>query len=118
MLYTVEQGKHEEAVIKQCMRENKPLPKKIQNAPELALGLYLYWGAFWDLDTCRPTGDGVVHPIPWYAIEHWAVVNELDQDQHESLHYIIRQLDNAFIKKKTALIQAEIKTKQSLLKRL
>lgn len=111
----MEQGKHEEAVIKQCMRENKPLPKKIRNAPELWLGLHLYWAAFWDLDTCRPTGDGVVNPIPWYAIDHWAVENNLTVNQKESLHFIIREVDNAFIEKKQFMLKAQMKNKQPLL---
>jgi hypothetical protein len=103
----LEQGRHEEAIIKQCLRDNKPFPKKIQDAPELQLGLFMYWGAFWDLDTCRPVADGVFHPIPWYAIDHWATVNELSEDQRECLHFIIRAMDNEFITKKQNMAKTQ-----------
>ncbi len=78
------------------MQRRLPLPDRIQNAPELELGLELYYGAFWDLDSCRPLGMGE-GPIPWIAIEQYAQLNDIVGDQREMLHFHIRQLDNAYL---------------------
>ena len=60
------------------------------------MGLELYWDAFLDLSTCRPTGMGM-GPIPWSAIRDYAVTFDFDVDQHEDLYHFIRVMDNAFI---------------------
>jgi hypothetical protein len=91
-------------IIKQCMRQKRPLPEKITNMPELRLGLELYYVAFWDLSTCRPVGLGI-GAIPWLAIRDYALAFEFDEEQAEYLFYCVRRMDNAFIefhsKKKT-----------------
>lgn len=74
-----------------------PFPDKIQNAPELGLGLELYYGAFLDLNSCRPMGMGGVYPIPWTSIKEYATVYEFDEDQTEALFFLIRHMDKAFI---------------------
>lgn len=79
------------------MQRKLPLPDKMQNAPELELGLELYLGAFWDLDSCRPLGMGE-GPIPWIAIEQYSQLNGIEGEQREMLHHHIRQLDNAYLK--------------------
>jgi len=73
-----------------------PLPQRIQNAPDLNLGLSLYFTAFWDLDTCRPVGFGY-GPIPWSAVRDYALTFEFDEEQQEALFYLIRKLDNAYL---------------------
>ena len=86
----------EQRIIQQCLRSRRALPKKIENAPSLMMGLELYWDAFLDLSTCRPTGMGM-GPIPWSAIRDYAVTFDFDEDQHEDLYHFIRVMDNAFI---------------------
>lgn len=105
MFYALEQGDHEQEIIKQCFQAKKPLPKRIQNAPDLWLGLDLYLDGFWDLDTCRPTDGSGLNPIPWYAIRKWIREYELDEEQAESFEYIIRRLDNKYLKKKVEIAQ-------------
>lgn len=83
-------------MIQQCVRRNKPLPKRIANAPELMLGLELYYDAFWDLATCRPIGLGA-GSIPWSAIRDYALTFEFDEEQEDDLFYFIRAMDNAFL---------------------
>lgn len=79
------------------MQRKLPLPDRIKDAPDLELGLELYLGAFWDLDSCRPLG-WAEGPIPWTVIEQYAQLNELEGEQREMLHYHVRQLDNAYLK--------------------
>lgn len=78
------------------MAEGHELPERMQNAPRLMLGLELYWSAFWDLTTCRTTGWSVA-PIPWSAMREYVEVYELDEEQAESLFYLIRSMDNAYM---------------------
>lgn len=79
------------------MRQRKPLPEKIANAPELMLGLELYYSAFWDLTTCRQLGFGAAGAIPWSAIKDYAVAFDFDEEQAEDLFYFIRKMDNAYL---------------------
>lgn len=78
------------------MRSGDPIPDRIQNAPTLAPGLYLYYLAFQELSTCRSAGFGV-GPIPWMAIDRWAVAAELDMEQREDLFYFVHRMDQAYI---------------------
>lgn len=65
-------------------------------APQLWLGSELFWGAFWDLTTCRTTGLSVA-PIPWSAMKEYADLLELDDEQTESLFLLVRAMDNAYM---------------------
>lgn len=87
----------ENRIIVQCMRERMPLPKKIQDAPELRLGLELYFGAFFDLNTCRQIGMGLA-PIPWNCIKDYAQAYEFDESQTDDLFYFIRKMDHEYLK--------------------
>lgn len=101
MLYTLEQGPVEQTILQQCQREGLPLPKRIQNAPQLELGLELYYGAFFDLNSCRPVGmeEG---PIRWIDIHDYCDRLEIVGDQRDDMHYHIRSMDNAFLEWKRA----------------
>lgn len=63
-------------------------------APEIDEGLAVYWMAFWDLSSCR-TDAGM---IPWTAVQLWANTYDLDEEVTEELHFLIREMDNVFIK--------------------
>jgi hypothetical protein len=73
-----------------------PLPESIANAPELELGLELFFSAFWDLTTCRPSGWSV-QPIPWSAIIEWGQMHELDYEEMDDLLFYVREMDSEFI---------------------
>jgi len=78
------------------MRERLPLPDRIANAPQMYLGLELYYDAFWELGSCRALGWSV-GPIPWVAINDYAVAFDLDEEQRETLSYMVRVLDQAYL---------------------
>lgn len=71
-------------------------PDWIKDAPDLALGLELYYEAFWDLTTCRPVG-WTAQPIPWSAVIEWGQLNELDPEEMDDLIFYVRELDAEFL---------------------
>lgn len=94
----MEQGPVERKIIEQCLRERLPFPKAIQNAPELWLGLELFFGAFLDLDGDRPSG-WTIRPIPWTSISDYAQAYNIVDEQREDLFHYIRAMDRAYIKR-------------------
>jgi hypothetical protein len=73
------------------------LPRAIRDAPELALGLELYYLAFWDLDSCRAIGMGE-GPISWLAVDAYAAARGLGSEQRSDLHAFIPAMDRAYLK--------------------
>jgi hypothetical protein len=63
------------------------------NAPQVALGLGLFWDGFWDLIDDRLSERS---PIPWSTIQAYAVAKEFDEDQAFSLHYHVKAMDLEF----------------------
>ena len=86
----------ERTIIKNCMRDGISLPKRIQNAPDLQLGLELFYTAFIDLHTCRPSGWGV-SPITWTAIAEYARMYEMGDCLRDDLFFYIREMDKAYM---------------------
>ena len=81
------------------MRENRPLPDRIQNAPSLLPGLELYYGAFMDLMSTRRMGDmGGIAPIGWDVVQYYGISNGFNADQLEALHYHIKTMDGYYIR--------------------
>lgn len=78
-------------------RDRRPPPPKIANAPELQLGLDLYYMAFWELTTCRQLGMGL-GPIDWLSTQHYGISMGLDEDQMEELHYYVSAMDDFYMK--------------------
>lgn len=72
-----------------------PIPESIQNAPELEIGLHLYFTAWVALSTCRSYGMSA-GPIPWLAIHEYANQLDLSDDQREALHYHIPIMDTVY----------------------
>lgn len=83
--------------MKQAFLMRRPIPDRIRNAPVLRPGLELYLEAFYDLNTCRPPGWGIV-PIPWSAAKDYASANEFSEVQTERLLKYAPVMDAAFIK--------------------
>lgn len=83
------------------MREGLPLPAKIQNAPELMIGLQFYMMAFQQLNSDRGVApDGRELPIPWSSIDRWADSHDIVGELKEDLHYHVRALDVAYLEYK------------------
>lgn len=72
-----------------------PIPDSIQNAPQLHMGLELYLDAFYELNTCRMSGWGVM-PISWSSIRDYAEAYDFSGAQTERLFTHVRALDKAF----------------------
>lgn len=89
-------GKAEQSIARQAMRRGQPVPDRIQNAPELQVGLQLYLQAFFDLDGERSHGSGL-RSIPWSAIKDYCVANELDEEQTEDMFYFVKRMDKAHL---------------------
>lgn len=86
----------EQQIIKQSIREGRPIPDRIQNAPILPEYLKLYLQAFYELDTER------IHQyIPFSAILRYAKFYDFDREQTENLIYYIRQIEKELESKKS-----------------
>lgn len=97
MRYACEQGPHEVKILEQCIRSRRPIPDKIANAPELEVGLEFYYFAFRDLGTCRSIGFSL-GPIPWTAMNDYALSNRLFGNDKESFIDLMMELDGLYLK--------------------
>ena len=88
----------EQNIVNQAKRLGQPIPDGIANAPRLNLGLELYLQAFYDLDSERTIGLSL-SPIPWSAIHNYCECNLLGEEQTENMHYFIRRMDGANLKR-------------------
>lgn len=74
-----------------------PLPKSIENAPELFLGLELYLDGFLNLCSTRSSGWGPGH-LSWSVIRDYCEKLELDEDQTHAMHHHLRRLDEVYLR--------------------
>lgn len=99
LAYWLDHGKTEKKVAEQVRRGSLPrLPDRVANAPHLDPGQELYWFAYADLSTCRPSPGGMggdILPIPWTAIAHYATVWGFSSEQLADLVSICRKMDEA-----------------------
>lgn len=96
LLYTMKQAPHEKNIIRQCLASRQPLPDSIANAPELELGMELYYDAFLDLSDDREVGLAP-GPIPWSVIRDWGLTYELSPEQMDDLFYYVKAMDKAYL---------------------
>jgi len=87
----------EQIIIESCIKRRQPLPEAIASAPTIFKGLEPYYVAFWELSTDRGQGMGV-GPIPWSAINAYAIREELVGEGYEDLLDYVRALDRTFLK--------------------
>lgn len=73
-----------------------PIPEKIKNAPELHVGLDLFYLAFLDLNGCRSLGYGMVGPIDWLTINTYCEVYGLVGEQREDMFFFVSKMDAAY----------------------
>lgn len=90
-------GPIEQNIIAQAKRCRDPIPERIRNKPRLHFNLSFFLDAFLELDTDRDVGMGF-GPIPWSSLHNYAVVHELCGGAYDDFMYLLRQLDNAYIK--------------------
>lgn len=89
-------GTTEERLLRQAYARGGKLPRALAEAPELRLGLELYYLAYNELHSCRSWSFGA-GPIPWSATKDYAVANRLDEEQTEDLLYYVSKMDQAYI---------------------
>jgi hypothetical protein len=90
-------GQVEKRMIQQCYLRRRELPDRIKNAPDLFMGLELTFNAFLELNTTRSTGWSA-GPIPSWCIAEFVNRVELSEEEGEDLHYLIRLMDQEFLK--------------------
>lgn len=54
------------------------------------------WEAFWDLDTCRAYGFGVIGRIPWTAINDYAQRHSVESPEFDYLVGVIQSIDESY----------------------
>ncbi len=88
----MEQGPHEELILKQAARSGAKLPDAIQNAPELQPGLGIFMEGYLELSSSRQVGMGPGQ-IPWKAVMEYCMFYELDEELTEDMQHHVRQMD-------------------------
>lgn len=92
----MEQGLHEKKLREIARVTGMPLPDRIKNKPEIIPGLEIYWKAFTELTADRSIGMGE-GPIPWTAMNQWAIRHGFRGDEFDRLIDIIREVDTAYM---------------------
>lgn len=94
--YAIIQGPVESRIVSEAVRRKQPIPEKFADAPALWPGLDLYYQGFQDLISSRITGMGV-GPIWWSTVQHYCEAKGLDEEQTESMHYHVREMDTFYL---------------------
>lgn len=84
-------------IIQDCIRNHRPLPQKIAEAPDLFEGLLLFFQGFSELSTCRQVGESA-GPIPWLAINEYCAYHHLVDEQREDFEWFVTRLDAEYLK--------------------
>lgn len=78
-----------------------PLPKWLQEKPEIPFGLSYYYRAFVDLGTCRQSGLSEGR-ISWLAVNEYANRHRLTDPEFDELWEIVSRLDTVYIESRAA----------------
>lgn len=73
-----------------------PLPERIQNAPELWIGLQMFYRGFLDLVSERSYGMAA-GPIPYMKQVEYCVMNGIDGEQREDFVWLVSHLDAKYL---------------------
>jgi len=98
-------GDVEAKIIDQCLRFRLPLPDRIRDAPELRLGLELYYYGFLDLHSTRQldwvTGISktvqTVGPISISAILEYCGAFGIGGEAREDFIWLIQRMDQHYL---------------------
>lgn len=93
----MKQGPIEQIIIKQAARDGTPLPNSIANAPDLEIGLQLFYVAFFELSTCRSFSQMSEGPIWWTAINDYCNQYNIRDSQRDDLFYHLNELDKVYL---------------------
>ena len=93
-------GPIESRILADSERNKMPVPKRIQEAPDLVRGLELYYTGFCELCDSRTIGMSP-GPIPWFAIQQYCLMNELTDEQSYRMHRHVQRMDGAYLEYKS-----------------
>lgn len=107
----MQQGRHDEQIIRQAILNKQPVPDKIARAPILLPWLDSIYVAFTRLTTCRPTGFDL-GPIPWTAIHQYAsAYGWADEfDEFYRFETLIYRMDMAYLEESNRKREKATKT--------
>jgi hypothetical protein len=88
--YFKKQGPTELKIIRQCLKDGRPYPQAIKDAPILDPANVFYYNAYQTLGTCRHFESG---RVPWTAVKAYAEHYDLSEDQFEMLFGICQEID-------------------------
>lgn len=80
-----------------CINLGKPIPDKLANPPQIALGTEFYIGAYFELDTERSKSMGTER-IPFSSILYYGQYMGFIDDALDDFVYLMRAIDNAMLK--------------------
>ena len=90
-------GEHEQQIIEQAMEKGLKVPDRIVNQPDLMPGLELFKEAWENLNSDRLSAFEL-GPIPTMAILNYARYFDIEGVDAQNFLFLIRYMDNAFIK--------------------
>lgn len=96
----------------QAEKTNQPIPRVIQEAPELQQGLELYYNAFVALTSCRSPGGMGIGPIMWTAKREYCIEYTITGMQREYLYEMVSRMDGAYLKYISAKNEEKSKAKK------
>lgn len=88
----------EQTILQQVERTKERLPDKIANAPEILLGLALYYNGFSALSSTRGALYSSEGPIPWLAMRDYCDENEIYGVQRQDFYDLLVKMDQAYLK--------------------
>lgn len=74
---------------------------RLDSRPVLPMWLHDTWAAFWKVGSCRQVGMGT-GPIPWTAINDYAIRYRINGEDFEDFEHIIREMDGCYLEKQRA----------------
>lgn len=93
-------GPIEKRILADSERNKMPVPKRIQEAPDLVRGLELYYTGFCELSDSRSVGMAP-GPIPWLTVQQYCLMNGLTEEQTFRMHRHIHKMDAAYLEFKS-----------------
>lgn len=84
--------------MKQAENNKQPIPRVIQEAPELEPGLALYYNAFTTVTSCRSAGGMGIGPIMWTAKRDYCDEYGIVGVQREYMYEMLSRMDGAYLK--------------------
>jgi hypothetical protein len=103
-------GVMEKAVFQRHEATKERLPDRIANAPEVQLGLDLFWNGFANLTSCRGSAYNSEGPIPWVAMRDYCEDYDIRGEQRMDFYHLIAEMDKVFLDHKAKKIKQQVES--------